>query len=433
MAAMRSFLRKDYNNLIIVDFICRGINSPKVWQKYLDSFEERYGSPVVYAKAKSKEYGWRNLTQKVILANGKSYYETKDECYYTIGYIRTNAYCRPSCYECRFKGFPRIADITLADYWGIENFNKSMEKDLGTSLVMVNSKKGEKYFENIKPRINYVQSSFESILKGNPALVKPLDLPKVNRKAFFEDLNIISFSEVSSKYFLEKNIKRKIKKLLRTGYIILRDTRLYLIPVLQLLKYNHYGKCVSAFWNGKGLVPSNHCVIEISKKANIILNGMFRLGIKRFKNSKLETRLLVEDGATLEIKNDLHIMYGSDIEVFKNAVLSFGGRGGSNINCTIICAERIVIGKDVIIGRNVTIRDNNGGHYLNRQGYKNTKPVIIEDKAWLCEGCIIMSGVHIGEGAIIGAHAFVTNNVPAHALVSGNPARIIDEDVLWKY
>ena len=96
MAALRAFLGKDYDNLLIADFICRGINSPKVWQKYLKSFEERYGSPVVYAKAKSKEYGWRNLTQKVILADGRHLYETLDQSNFTKGYLRTNVYCRPS-------------------------------------------------------------------------------------------------------------------------------------------------------------------------------------------------------------------------------------------------------------------------------------------------------------------------------------------------
>ena len=48
MAAMRAFLRKDYENLIIVDFICRAIDSPKAWRKYLDTFDERYESKVVY-------------------------------------------------------------------------------------------------------------------------------------------------------------------------------------------------------------------------------------------------------------------------------------------------------------------------------------------------------------------------------------------------
>ena len=44
-----------------------------------------------------------------------------------------------------------------------------------------------------------------------------------------------------------------------------------------------------------------------------------------------------------------------------------------------------------------------------------------------------MPGVRIGEGAIVGAHAFVVADVPAHAVVSGNPAVVVDEDVLWKY
>lgn len=125
MAALRAFLRKDYENLIIADYICRGINSPKVWGKYIDSFEERYGHKVVYAKAKSKEYGWRNLTQKVILDNGKSYFETREQSNFTKGYLRTGVYCRPSCYDCKFKGYPRISDITLADFWGIEKVNTS--------------------------------------------------------------------------------------------------------------------------------------------------------------------------------------------------------------------------------------------------------------------------------------------------------------------
>ncbi len=55
-------------------------------------------------------------------------------------------YARPSCYECKFKGYPRIADITLADFWKIEKIDKTLDKDLGTSLVMINSEKRKKIF-----------------------------------------------------------------------------------------------------------------------------------------------------------------------------------------------------------------------------------------------------------------------------------------------
>ena len=432
MTALRSFLRKDYENLIIVDFICRGINSPKVWQKYLDSFEERYGSKVVYCKAKSKEYGWRNLTQKVILANGKHCYETKDQSNFTKGYLQTGVYCRPSCYDCKFKGYPRISDITLADFWGIENVDQSMEKDLGTSLVMINSKKGQNYFEKIKPRINYVPVSFESIEAGNQALKKPLQSPKVDRKKFFEDLQSMTFLNIADKYVAaenKKSLKFQIKQLLKGPFQLCRLAISSPSVLINTLKCNSIRDIVK----GLCIMPLPHCVVQFDKGSIINRNGSMTLGCSIFRRSKLETRLLVSRGGILDINGSVAIGYGSDIEVFNGGQLIFEGNNATNIACTIICGEKIQIGKDVMIGRNVTIRDNNGNHFINRAGYKNTRPVIVGDKVWLCEGCTIMPGVKIGDGAIVGAKAFVTSNVPAHSMVSGNPAVVVDEDVLWKY
>jgi len=432
MAALRAFLRKDYDNLIIVDYICRGINSPKVWRKYLDSYEERYGSKVVYCKAKSKEYGWRNLTQKVILANGKAYYETKDQSNFTKGYLQTGVYCRPSCYDCKFKGYPRIADITLADFWGIEKVNKSMEKNLGTSLVMINSKKGESYFELVKKRINYIEVPFNSIEAGNRSLNLSINAPKVDRNDFFADLDRMSFLQIADKYIKNKRIGKKalIKKCL--GYVrtVLKTTQMRPVALWQFLKYN----TMSEITHGNVLIPTPYCTIDIHKNAVVKKKGISILGKKiKFSKAKIETRLLVEKDATLELGDGTIIGYGSDVEVFKGAKLTFGGAGGSNIGLTIICGNHIEIGRHTMIGRNVTIRDNNGSHYINRQGYKNSSPVIIGDKAWLCEQCTIMNGVKIGDGAIVGAKSFVIRNVPAHTMVSGHPAEVVDEEVLWKY
>ena len=431
MAALRAYLRKDYENLIIVDFICRGINSPKVWLKYIESFEERYGSPVVYAKAKSKEYGWRNLTQKVVLADGRHLYETKDQSNFTRGYLRTNAYCRPSCYECHFKGYPRMSDITLADFWGIEKISKSMEKDLGTSLVMINSKKGEVFFESIKSKINFLQVKNEFAEAGNGALNKPLSPPKVDRNLFFRDIDKMTFTEVAKKYITneKKSNKEKIKDILRK--LISYKSLIHLTPinVIRLFKYNRIRDII----DDRFFVFAGRTVARIDKSSKISLNGRFTIGNTRVKGSKLETRLIIEKGSSLKTHGNVGVFYGSDVEVFRGASLEIGGGFETNINFTLICGDHITIGNDVKVGRNVTIRDNNGGHYLNTPGYKNSRPVIIGNKVWLCEGCTIMPGVKIGDGAIIGAHALVVSNVPAHSLVMGNPAQIIDEDVLWKY
>lgn len=382
MAALRAFLHKDYDNLVIADYICRGINSPKVWRKYLDSFEERYGSEVVYCKAKSKEYGWRNLTQKVILANGKHVYETKAQSNYTKGYLHTNAYCRPSCYECKFKGYPRMADITLADFWGIEKINKSMEKNLGTSLVLINSNKGKNFFERVKSRINYIEVPFEKAEKGNPALNKPLGVPLVDRKQFFEDLDKMAFTQLAEKYILtsHKNWKSKLKTVCRYILTIKSETQLSPKALYQFFRYNTW----SDILHGNILLPTPFCIIDIHKDAKISKSGISIIGKKvKFRKSRIETRLCVGKNGILNLGPGLVIGYGADIEVFDNATLTFKGHGGSNIGLTVVCGNHIEFGDGVMIGRNVTVRDNNGSHYINRQGYKNTQPVVIGDKAWL--------------------------------------------------
>ena len=131
-------------------------------------------------------------------------------------------------------------------------------------------------------------------------------------------------------------------------------------------------------------------------------------------------------------------MYGSDIEVFKGATLKiadceFTTSGGANINFNLICGNHIEIGYNVMMGRNVTIRDNNGGHYLSMQGYKESQPVKIGNHVWLCEGCTVMPGAKIGDGAIIGAGSVVYGKIPPNCLASGNPAKVVQTNTYWKY
>lgn len=441
MAALRAFLRKDYENLIIVDFICRGVNSPKIWRKYLDSFEERYGSKVVYAKAKSKEYGWRNLTQKVILENGKAYYETGNVSNFTKGYLRTNAYCRPSCYQCQFKGFPRMADITIADFWGVEKVSQSMEKNLGTSLVMVNSMKGAEYFEKIKQRINFVEVPFDSILGGNPALVRPLDPPIVDREQFFEDVDKMTFTQLSEKYINApsnkeitwkcrlKNIYRKIKNGCKYARMIWRETGHSLVALCQFFRYNSWIEIRSK----NIIIPKTHVAFDVAKTGKIVKHGVTIIGWKKIRSSKLETRIYVGNNASLEFEGSNQVGYGSCIEVHDNAKILFKEGAKTNTCCTFVSQEYIEVGEKAMLGRHVTIRDNNGSHFINRDGYRNSRPVIVGDKAWLTEACTLLPGAKIGQGAIIGAHAVVSTHIKPFAMAIGNPAQVVDENVLWKY
>jgi GT2 family glycosyltransferase len=92
-------------------------------------------------------------------------------------------------------------------------------------------------------------------------------------------------------------------------------------------------------------------------------------------------------------------------------------------------AERVSIGKDVMIGGHVTIldHDHTWQDYSRPPRYQGltVAPTTIGDGAWIGEGAFIGKGVNIGPGAIVGAHSVVLRDVPAHAVVAGNPARII--------
>lgn len=452
MAALRAFLRKDYDNLVIIDFICRGVNSPKVYRAYLDSLERKYNSKVIYVKAKNKELGWRNLTRKVTFANGQSYYGVFMDDDFRRGY-HTNVFCRPSCYECKFKGFPRMADITIADFWGIEKVDKNLDNNIGTSMVLLNSHKGEKFFNDVKDRFESREVSFESIFSGNPALLKPIEPAKIDRKAFFEDLDEYDFDFVTAKYY-PLNKPKAVKPVRTIPLNPIRLTRMCLSIVYhkclyyaQVLRHyseyrnerfiNHRENTTSS--NSSRMYVNPNVVFDVHPSAKIILNKSVEIGRTEIKGFYYPTALKMEAGTSLIFNDGPLTRYGMGayllrsgacIEIVNNGKLTIG-QGACNVNLTIMCADEITIGNGVRIGRNVSIRDYNGQHVIITETYKNSAPVHIGDHCWLCTGCTIMPGVTIGEGSVVAANATVTKDVPPRSLVVGSPAKVIKENIEW--
>lgn len=438
IAALLNYIGKDYENLITVDLICAGVNSPKVWRKYLDYIEEKNGSKIVWTENKSKEYGWDKLTQKFIFENGEEYFDTDKTSLFTHGYIVSHLYCRPSCYECKFKGFPRIADITIGDFWGITNYTSKHNSNMGTNLVMINSLKGQKYFDKIKKRINIEETPLEWALSGNPALTTSISKLSDRRIEFFNDLDNIPFDELIKKYepFQEsrvRNILKEVKCVLKLCKYIVKITRLRPNALYQTVKYSG----IKNLFHRKGIICGTNCHINVAKSATLNIDGLLTIGCKeKFPKSKLETRIFIGENAKFNILGDFKVDADCEIVVFSGAELTIHGSklsiSDANAGLRIICGEKIEIQSDVGIGRNVVIRDTNGEHFMNTAGYRTTRPIIVGEKAWLCEACTIMPGVKIGRGGIVGAHSMVTRSVPAHALVSGIPATVVQKDVLWK-
>lgn len=442
MAALRSFLRKDYDNLIIVDFICRGVNSPKVYRAYLDSLEKKYNSKVVYVKDIIKELGWRNLTRKVMFENGQSYYGVHMQDDFRRGY-HTNVFCRPSCYDCQFKGFPRIADITIADYWGIEKVDKNLDMNIGTSMVLINSKKGERYFELIKDKMEYRETPFEAILGGNIVLRKSIEPAKINREQFFKDLDEHDFDYVTAKYCplkeKGKSSKGKLKSLIGTCKSLYRALGPNISAYINTFKINARKNTLSDIQSGNYILTLPNVTYDVHPTAKIDIQWPIQVGRSEIKNFWLPSCLKMEKGTELHVHGGPLTRYGNGpyllrsgfcIEIVNNGKLTIG-QGACNVGLTIMCADEITIGNGVRIGRNVSIRDYNGIHVIVNDHYKTHAPVHIGNHCWLCTGCTIMPGVTIGEGCVVAANAVVTKSMPPHSLVAGSPAKVIKENIEW--
>lgn len=440
MADLRRFLNKDYENLIIVDFICKSITSPKFYAKYLDYWERKVGSQLVSFKFKDKELGWRSLVKRFDFKNGKTMYSrAQDNDLYSMAY-HGNIVSRPSCYFCQFKGFPRMSDITIADFWGVEKYAylKDIDDNAGTSAVMCNSSKGLTFYKQLK-NITSLETTIEKILPGNPALLHEQKMSVMNRDTFFHDLDRKAIEEVVPLYFpfhekergFKAQFKEKVKLIIRPFVLALRYSQYNPWVFSRFLYFNFLCKHVKTDWANNGFIYiTPYSIIEFHTGSKLELHGPFMLGVKRFRKSKEETRLLLEKNAHMLVAERFCLGYGSNIEVFANAYLGIDNCG-TNCNTTIICGKRIELKGRVSLGRDVSIRDTNA-HIIAIEGYKVLRPVIIENHTWLCSGAVICPGVKIKEGAVVGACSYVIQNVPAHTLASGHPAKVVMKDIAWK-
>ncbi len=208
-AALLSFLGKDYDNLITIDFICRGMNSPKAYKAWLNEIQEKENAKVVNVWFKYKEGGWKKSPRctRVDFDNGEYKVLDQYENLYMSGYLSSNLYIRPACTDCDFKGVKRNSDITLADFWGIE---KELDDDCGTSLVIINTIKGEKVFRKINNKLFYEEKYMDDIVSGNVCFKESVKYnPK--SKLFLEELDDRRFSKNLYKFDKKLLIKKIIK------------------------------------------------------------------------------------------------------------------------------------------------------------------------------------------------------------------------------
>ncbi len=204
-----NYLGKDYENLYTADLICHGVNSPGIFKRYIQTLENKYKSKVKKIKQRDKTYGWHMFSTKVWFGNKKVYISNHFTDKFMKGFLEYHYYMRESCFACKFRKLPRVADLTLADFWGIEQIKPNMDQNLGTSVIMINSKKGEKIFSGIKSKLIYENCTYATVCKGNPALFRSSS-KNPNAELFIEDINTKKFKNVWNRYIPDNSLEKRL-------------------------------------------------------------------------------------------------------------------------------------------------------------------------------------------------------------------------------
>ncbi len=136
---LKNYLGKDYENLLTCDFLCHGVPSAGIYQKYITNLESRYGK-VSDVDFRSKAYGWKAYCSKVTFESGNVYLKTKFQDPYLRLFFENNV-LRDACYQCR-RTEKSNADITIGDFWKASESSEVKDTNEGISLVGVHTQKG---------------------------------------------------------------------------------------------------------------------------------------------------------------------------------------------------------------------------------------------------------------------------------------------------
>ena len=225
IGGLKAYLKKDYNNLLAVDFICHGVPSPGVWREYIH--ESTQNDTLLDFNFRDKINGWISH-QCTITINTK--FQTKHTKLLDNPYFRgfrKDVYLRRSCYNCDFRTFHRMSDFTIADYWGVHEKCPEMFDNKGTSIIFIHTAKAKCVFEDISSIFYIKGQTRENAIFGNRGM--DLENPQwspIKRKLFYAKMHNLSFHHAMNlvdrllkieeiTLHLNNKVLRKIKKIIR--------------------------------------------------------------------------------------------------------------------------------------------------------------------------------------------------------------------------
>jgi len=230
VSAVKNIFSDKYSeNILLVDFLCHGTGTQKVFDICVRSEEKKLGGKITNfqfrAKTRKAEHSFKYKLTKDGKAKNISGYAFEFPYYYS--YLKYTIFS-DYCYSCKYAQKQRVGDITLGDFWKIQNYNKKLRDKNGVSMICINSQKGREFFEQIEKKCSIYEYPLEYCSENNEAFNKPVDFPKRKK----ELINILSLKgeeelvkEMSCKKIRKQIIYANTPKFVKNFYDRLRGRK----------------------------------------------------------------------------------------------------------------------------------------------------------------------------------------------------------------
>lgn len=226
IAGLKSFLGKEYENLLTIDIICHGVPSADLFKGYITYLEHKFGQSIIDFKFRDKCKG-TGYNAKIVLKdkNGNitsKYISCKDSSYYSL-FLKSES-CRENCYCCKYANIHRVGDITIGDYWGIQEEHPesliqnggSLDEKRGISVIIVNTNNGVKWLQKCKNKLIVYPSDVKKVAKKNTQLRKPSSYGKHRDRILniYKEVGYEAVEKYYKKFLIFYKLRSKVKSLI---------------------------------------------------------------------------------------------------------------------------------------------------------------------------------------------------------------------------
>lgn len=224
--------------LLTIDFFCHGVPSPLIWKEYIKYYEIKKKCKVVGYRFRNKKFGWgkgsfargtcflSTISYIKKLGNYAKEQKSDDVSFFARQWPRiffSNLCIRQYCHKCPYTNIDKPADITMGDFWGIEQSHPDFDDHKGCSLALVRNQKAYEWFCNL-PNAKILEVTVADIIERQANAFTP-SKAHLLRKSFWDDYHSHGYSFVFKKY-LGNNFKYRLK-----------DSLKYILFIFHIKKY----------------------------------------------------------------------------------------------------------------------------------------------------------------------------------------------------